>query len=128
MPFGGSQGVKIKLNRLSLTALFDRNNSWFSIAFDVWLAAMVTLLASMLIARGVFMDFSLFIFAFVIASSQFSLLKSVQPDAASPVHGFNWYHLWVIVIQIYFQASLLLPSNLFLHPRIGDISIRSKAE
>ena len=25
----------------------------------------------------------------VVASAQFSLLKSVQPDAASPIHGFN---------------------------------------
>ncbi|KAB0407477.1 hypothetical protein E2I00_007649, partial [Balaenoptera physalus] len=29
-------------------------------------------------------------FCLVIASCQYSLLKSVQPDAASPMHGHNW--------------------------------------
>ena len=32
---------------------------------------------------------SLIVFCFVVASCQYSLLKSVQPDSASPVHGFN---------------------------------------
>ncbi|KAI6196811.1 Pecanex-like protein [Aphelenchoides besseyi] len=84
VPFGSS-GFKIKLNRLSLNRLFDRNHSWASSFFDVWLAAVVSILASVIIARGVFTDFSLLVFAFVVAGSQFSLLKSVQPDAASPV-------------------------------------------
>lgn len=73
LPFN-AQGIKIKLNRLSLTSLFDRNNSWFSIAFDVFLALVVTLMATILIVRGVFVDFSLLIFAFVVAGSQFSLV------------------------------------------------------
>ncbi|KFM62368.1 Pecanex-like protein 1, partial [Stegodyphus mimosarum] len=30
-----------------------------------------------------------FIFCFIIASCQYTLLKSVQPDAASPTHGYN---------------------------------------
>ncbi|KAI6242853.1 Pecanex-like protein [Aphelenchoides fujianensis] len=66
LPFGTS-GLKVKLNRLSLNRLFDRNHSWGSIGFDVWIAAMVAMLAALI----------------------FSLLRSVQPDAASPIHGFN---------------------------------------
>ncbi|KAH7727243.1 Pecanex [Aphelenchoides avenae] len=86
----GDDGFKINLDRLAVAALFDRNNSVFSGVFDVILAVMVTALASLLISRGIYADFSLLLFAFVVAGSQFSLMKSVQPDASSPVHGFNW--------------------------------------
>uniref|UniRef100_A0AC34FBU5 Pecanex-like protein n=1 Tax=Panagrolaimus sp. ES5 TaxID=591445 RepID=A0AC34FBU5_9BILA len=89
-PFTLGEGLQVKLSRLSVAALFDRNNSIFSCIVDVGLAVMVAILAALLIARGVYIDFTLLIFSFVVAGSQFSLLKSVQPDAASPVHGFNW--------------------------------------
>uniref|UniRef100_A0AC35F273 Pecanex-like protein n=1 Tax=Panagrolaimus sp. PS1159 TaxID=55785 RepID=A0AC35F273_9BILA len=89
-PFTLGEGLQVKLSRLSVAALFDRNNSIFSCIIDVVLAVMVAILAALLIARGVYIDFTLLIFSFVVAGSQFSLLKSVQPDAASPVHGFNW--------------------------------------
>jgi hypothetical protein len=119
LPFASSQqGLKIKLNRLSLTALFDRNNSWLSIAFDVWLALLVTIMAVALISRGIFNDFSLFVFAFVVAGSQFSLLKSVQPDAASPVHGFNW--LVCYSRPIYF--CILAVTTFFLDFKLAEMN------
>lgn len=34
-------------------------------------------------------DLGVFFFSFVVASSMYSLVKSVQPDAASPTHGHN---------------------------------------
>ncbi len=36
-----------------------------------------------------FQDLWIFVFCFVAAGCQYSLLKSVQPDSASPTHGFN---------------------------------------
>uniref|UniRef100_A0A915DT84 Pecanex-like protein n=1 Tax=Ditylenchus dipsaci TaxID=166011 RepID=A0A915DT84_9BILA len=84
------EGWKVKLDRLSVGALFDRNNFFMSGMVDVLLATLVSLLAAAIIFKNVYADFSLMVFAFVVAGSQFSLLKSVQPDAASPVHGYNW--------------------------------------
>uniref|UniRef100_A0A914W0W0 Pecanex-like protein n=1 Tax=Plectus sambesii TaxID=2011161 RepID=A0A914W0W0_9BILA len=81
---------KLQLDRLRLLALFDRNASLRSAAFDVFMAALVSVLAAMLLSRGLFVDQWLVLFCFVVAGAQFSLLKSVQPDAASPIHGYNW--------------------------------------
>ena len=84
------EGFKIKLDRLSVASLFDRNNHLSSSALDVVLGGMVvSLLAASLICKGLYTDLSLVIFSFVVAGAQFSLLKSAQPDAASPIHGFN---------------------------------------
>uniref|UniRef100_A0A9J2PCS3 Pecanex-like protein n=1 Tax=Ascaris lumbricoides TaxID=6252 RepID=A0A9J2PCS3_ASCLU len=86
----GGKGIKLQMDRLSVAALFDRNNSLFSSLFDVFLAAAVAYLAGMLLSRSLFCDVSLVLFSIVVAGTHFSLLKSVQPDAASPIHGFNW--------------------------------------
>ena len=42
-----------------------------------------------LLSMGVYHDFWIFVFCVIIASCQYSLVKSVQPDAASPMHGHN---------------------------------------
>lgn len=112
------------MDRLSVAALFDRNNTLFSTLFDVFLAALVAILAALVLRRSIYYDLTLIMFAFVVAGTQvffsygtcfktikrylvsdtvlnlgnlaifflfqYSLLKSVQPDAASPIHGFNW--------------------------------------
>ncbi|CAD5215033.1 unnamed protein product [Bursaphelenchus xylophilus] len=90
VPFYNPNGVKLKLNRLALTALFDRNRSLSSCVFDIIIGSLVTLMAAIVIHRGIYSDICTLIFAFIVAGAQFSLLKSVQPDAASPIHGFNW--------------------------------------
>uniref|UniRef100_A0A3P8Z820 Pecanex-like protein n=1 Tax=Esox lucius TaxID=8010 RepID=A0A3P8Z820_ESOLU len=58
--------------------------------FAVALASMVAFLGFLLLLEGFFRDIWVFQFCLVIASCQYSLLKSVQPDAASPMHGHNW--------------------------------------
>lgn len=50
---------------------------------------MVAVLGSMVLNLGFYRDIYAFWFCFIMAGSQYSLLKSVQPDSASPVHGFN---------------------------------------
>lgn len=55
----------------------------------VALGALVAALGHALLLRGLFRDLRLLQFCLVIAGCQYSLLKSVQPDAASPMHGHN---------------------------------------
>ncbi|PAV81743.1 hypothetical protein WR25_19067 [Diploscapter pachys] len=106
-----SKRLKIKMDRLSLAALFDRNRHITSAMFDVILATLVSVLGSLLLATGIFFDLPLFFLCFTIAGSQFSLLKSVQPDAASPIHGFNW----LVAYSRPFYFCLLATALLFIH-------------
>ncbi|CAJ0608662.1 unnamed protein product [Cylicocyclus nassatus] len=81
---------QFKFDRLALSALFDRNSSLWSCAFDVLLACTVSFLAGLVSTAGIYSDIWLFLLAFTVAGAHFSILKSVQPDASSPMHGFNW--------------------------------------
>ncbi|XP_051900937.1 pecanex-like protein 3 [Pristis pectinata] len=82
--------TRIRYDRLALLALLDRNRQAFENVVAVGLAALVAFLGFMLLLEGFFRDIWVFQFCLVIASCQYSLLKSVQPDAASPMHGHNW--------------------------------------
>nr|CAD7264278.1 unnamed protein product [Timema shepardi] len=81
--------IKIHLDRLALLALLDRNLTWGETLLGIFLAIAVAVFGSLLLQMGFFRDIFAFIFCFVIAGCQYSLLKSVQPDASSPTHGFN---------------------------------------
>lgn len=81
--------VKVTMDRLKLMALFDRNLSFKETFISIVLAILVSILGSMVLNLGFYKDIYAFWFCFIIAGSQYSLLKSVQPDSASPVHGFN---------------------------------------
>uniref|UniRef100_A0A182QB63 Pecanex-like protein n=1 Tax=Anopheles farauti TaxID=69004 RepID=A0A182QB63_9DIPT len=81
--------LNISMNRLQLLALFDRDTSWVQVVLAIVLCTLVALLGALVLYRKFYEDLYAFIFCFVMAGSQYSLLKSVQPDAASPIHGFN---------------------------------------
>ncbi|XP_062376354.1 pecanex-like protein 1 [Sardina pilchardus] len=81
--------VNILYDRLTLLALFDRNQDVSENVVAVFLAFLVSFLGFVLLNHGCFKDIWVFQFCLVIASCQYSLLKSVQPDAASPTHGHN---------------------------------------
>ncbi|KAF8770826.1 Pecanex-like protein 1 like protein [Argiope bruennichi] len=81
--------VKIRFDRLALLALLDRNLTVLENAISVILAVLVAVLGALSLSRNLFEDMWSFIFCFIIASCQYTLLKSVQPDAASPTHGYN---------------------------------------
>ncbi len=53
------------------------------------LAVLVGVLSALVLDAGYYRDLWIFLFCAVAASCQYSLLKSVQPDSASPTHGFN---------------------------------------
>ncbi|XP_063226315.1 pecanex-like protein 1 isoform X2 [Bacillus rossius redtenbacheri] len=81
--------IKIRFDRLALLALLDRNLTLWETFLSLFLALLVAVLGSLLLQMGFFRDILAFLFCFVMAGCQYSLLKSVQPDAASPTHGFN---------------------------------------
>ncbi|XP_023183372.1 pecanex-like protein 2 [Xiphophorus maculatus] len=81
--------VSVLYDRLTLLALLDRNQDFLENVAAVFMAFLVSFLGFVLLNHGCFKDFWVFQFCLVIASCQYSLLKSVQPDAASPTHGHN---------------------------------------
>ncbi|CAG9123011.1 unnamed protein product [Plutella xylostella] len=81
--------IKVTMDRLKLMALFDRNLTFKETFISIVLAILVSILGSMVLNLGFYKDIYAFWFCFIMAGSQYSLLKSVQPDSASPVHGFN---------------------------------------
>ncbi|KAK7904568.1 hypothetical protein WMY93_017175 [Mugilogobius chulae] len=81
--------VGLHFDRLTLLALFDRNREVLENILAVVLAVLVAFLGSVLLVNGYFTDIWVFQFCLVIASCQYSLLKSVQPDSSSPRHGHN---------------------------------------
>lgn len=86
MPF---KYVKIRFDRLALLALLDRNLTLTENILSVVLAVLVAVLGAICLSWDIFQDIWSFVFCFIIASCQYTLLKSVQPDAASPTHGYN---------------------------------------
>ncbi|XP_029470604.1 pecanex-like protein 3 isoform X3 [Rhinatrema bivittatum] len=98
--------MRVRYDRLALLALLDRNWSLSENVFVVVLASLVAFLGYLLLLQGFFRDIWVFQFCVVIASCQYSLLKSVQPDAASPMHGHNW--IIAYSRPVYFCVSCLL--------------------
>ncbi|KAI5694056.1 hypothetical protein M8J75_010034 [Diaphorina citri] len=81
--------VKIHFNRLKLLSLLDHNFTIFYTFLCLFLTILVAVFGSWLLYLNFYKDIHVFIFCFVIAGCQYSMLKSVQPDASSPTHGFN---------------------------------------
>ncbi|KAL5275801.1 pcx family protein [Megaselia abdita] len=86
---GTRHEFKFQMDRLQLLALFDRDLNWFHVILAITLSCLVCFLGSAVLRLNIYRDIYAFVFCLVIASSLYSLLKSVQPDAASPIHGFN---------------------------------------
>lgn len=113
--------IKIRLDRLALLALLDRNLTWTEVFLSLFLAISVACLGAILLHLNFYRDIPAFIFCFVIASCQYSLIKSVQPDAASPTHGFN--RIIAFSRPVYFSlCSALL---LLLHYIIASSELNS---
>lgn len=107
---------KITLDRLGLLALLDRNLTVTETVVALIIGVMVSVLGAMLLYLNFYRDILAFIFCFILASCQYSLLKSVQPDAASPTHGFNRVIAYSRPIYFCIFSSLVL----ILHFSITD--------
>ncbi|VVC93426.1 unnamed protein product [Leptidea sinapis] len=119
--------VKVSMDRLKLMALFDRNLSFKDTSVSIMLAIAVSILGSMVLNLGYYRDIYAFWFCFIMAGSQYSLLKSVQPDSASPVHGFN--KMVVFSRPVYFclcTAILCVVNSQMQNISAEDTNSRSK--
>lgn len=76
---------------------------------SVLLATAVGVLGVILLSHGFFRDFWVFNLCFVMASCQYSLLKSVQPDSASPMHVSGY----IINLIMDFLLWMLNPAENF---------------
>lgn len=83
LPFISNLFVKIWFDRLKLMALFDRNRTFWENLLAILLAVGVACLGSFMLQReDYYQDLTVVLLCFVMASCQFSLLKSVQPDVS----------------------------------------------
>lgn len=107
---GWKKTIKITFDRLALLALLDRNLSITENVINILLIITVGVLGCWILQLGLYKEIKVLIFCVVTASCQYSLFKSVQPDAASPIHGYN--HIILYSRPIYFicccTAVLLL--------------------
>ncbi|TPP63163.1 Pecanex protein [Fasciola gigantica] len=67
----------------------SRSRSVLEPILSVVLSLLVGIAGLSVLQTGVYRDLSVLSLCFAIAGSHYSLIKSVQPDAASPQHGFN---------------------------------------
>uniref|UniRef100_A0A7N8Y6F7 Pecanex-like protein n=1 Tax=Mastacembelus armatus TaxID=205130 RepID=A0A7N8Y6F7_9TELE len=111
--------LRVRYDRLALLALLDRNRRVGENVFAVVLASLVAFLGFLLLLQGFFRDIWVFQFCLVIASCQYSLLKSVQPDAASPMHGHNW--IIVYSRPVYFCLCCMMIWIFDLSGRSGSL-------
>ncbi|XP_014279000.1 pecanex-like protein 1 isoform X1 [Halyomorpha halys] len=100
--------IKVRFDRLTLLAVLDRDLSYAETWFSILLASSVSILGSYILYLQLYKDLQAFILCFVMAGSQYSLLKSVQPDTASPTHGYNRIVVFSRPVYFVIVASLIL--------------------
>ncbi|XP_078495258.1 pecanex-like protein 1 [Ciona intestinalis] len=66
--------------------LLDRNVMMIETIISILLASGVGLLGLFVLSHGLLHELWSFWFCIVIATSQFPMIRSVQPDSASPTH------------------------------------------
>nr|CAB3264711.1 pecanex-like protein 1 [Phallusia mammillata] len=104
--------ITIQYDRLALMDLLDRSIRCIEVSLSVLFAALVACLGILVLAQGnLLYDLWAFWFCVVIATSQFSLIRSVQPDSASPTHGHNRVIAYSRPFYFTICASLLLLFN-----------------
>jgi hypothetical protein len=103
-----SSPLRINFDRLQLLTALDRNLGWLDAALSIVLAVCVGVAAAAVLDTGCYQDLAIFAFCFVVAGCQYSLLKSVQPDSASPTHGFNRVVVFSRSVYFILCCSLLL--------------------
>ncbi|CAI5770548.1 Hypothetical predicted protein [Podarcis lilfordi] len=81
--------IKIWYDRLTLLALLDRTEDIKENVLAILLVILVSFLGFVIMNQGFCKDIWILLFCLIMASCQYSLLKSIQPDPASPIHGHN---------------------------------------
>jgi len=81
--------VHVPFDHFSLLAMLDRNHTPLELALSILIATLVSVCTALILNEHIYDDLLLVLFCFIAASCHYSLLKSVQPDSSSPIHGFN---------------------------------------
>lgn len=118
--------IKVTMDRLKLMALFDRNLTLKETYLSIMLGILVSVLGAIVLHMGFYKDIWAFWFCFVMAGSQYSLLKSVQPDSASPVHGFNRMIAFSRPVYFCLYSALLCIIHLSLEEYTSDSRTTAK--
>ncbi|ODM97119.1 Pecanex-like protein 1 [Orchesella cincta] len=124
LPFISKFRVKVWFDRLKLMTLFDRHRTCIENILAIILAIGVAVLGSYLLHQGYYQDLTMVLLCFVMASCQFSVLKSVQPDAASPTHGFNRIVAFSRPIYFCICGLLVLLLQTSLDNNIFDLGLK----
>ncbi|KAM6460803.1 pecanex-like protein 2 isoform 1-T2 [Liasis olivaceus] len=100
--------IKIWYDRLTLLALLDRTEDVKENVLAVLLVILVSFLGFLIMNQGFCKDIWVLLFCLIMASCQYSLLKSVQPDPASPIHGHNQMIIYSRPIYFCILCGLIL--------------------
>uniref|UniRef100_A0A670XS96 Pecanex-like protein n=1 Tax=Pseudonaja textilis TaxID=8673 RepID=A0A670XS96_PSETE len=100
--------IKIWYDRLTLLALLDRTEDIKENVLAVLLVILVSFLGFLIMNQGFCKDIWVLLFCLIMASCQYSLLKSVQPDPASPIHGHNQVIIYSRPIYFSILCGLIL--------------------
>lgn len=103
---------KVRFDRLALLTAVDRNLTLFELFITITLATSVAVLGASILYFDFYRDIHAFVFCFVMAGCQYSLVKSVQPDVASPTHGFNKIVVYSRPVYFILFSSILLLTHI----------------
>lgn len=106
---------KVRFDRLALLTAIDRNITLFELFVTIILATSVAILGASVLYFEFYRDVHAFVFCFVMAGCQYSLVKSVQPDVASPTHGFNKIVVYSRPVYFILFSSILLLTHIQLN-------------
>ncbi|XP_066467539.1 pecanex-like protein 2 [Tiliqua scincoides] len=100
--------IKIWYDRLALLALLDKTEDIKENVLAILLVVFVSFLGFLIMNQGFCKDIWVFLFCLIMASCQYSLLKSVQPDPASPIHGHNQVIIYSRPVYFCILCGLIL--------------------
>ncbi|CAF2415568.1 unnamed protein product [Rotaria sp. Silwood2] len=103
-----NRNIIVPFDRLWLLTVFDRDRSITECILCIILAIIVSIIGIHVLYNDIYYDLEILVYCCVIAASQYSLLKSCQPDVNTPVHGFNRNTAISRAIYFCLFSSLLL--------------------
>ncbi|KAH8861344.1 Pecanex-like protein 1 [Schistosoma japonicum] len=114
--------LRFQLNRLELGYIFDKSFTIMEIILCSILAALVSFIGYYMLRTISFQDYGP-LACFTIAGCHYSLIKSVQPDPASPKHGFNRVIVFSRSFFFCFFAAVYLLANYFYQPQKSVLQV-----
>ena len=121
--------IKIHIDRLQLMSLLDRNLTLLETVMSILLGVAVAVFATIQLHMKKFhKDINALLFCFITAGAHYSLFKSVQPDAASPTHGFNRTiaysrSIYFCLFSVFILLTNTLQNNFYVQSSVPRMTI-----